>query len=69
MRHPFDRVNLGEQSTTRLSTERMRQMSDKDKREQEEQEKLNRDQPDISHEEDSKGDHSDLEETDEDEQS
>ncbi|WP_285800741.1 MULTISPECIES: hypothetical protein [unclassified Exiguobacterium] len=42
-------------------------MSDKEKREQEE--KLKRDQPDISHEEDSKGDHSDLEETDEDEQS
>ena len=44
-------------------------MSDQDKkREQEEQEKLKRDQPDISHEEDSKGDHSDLEETDENEQ-
>lgn len=43
-------------------------MLDKEKREQEEKEKLKRDQPDISHEEDSKGDHSDLEETDEDEQ-
>ena len=43
-------------------------MSEQNKREQEEQEKLKRDQPDISHEEDSKGDHSDLEKTDEDEQ-
>ena len=43
-------------------------MSNKEKREQEEKEKLKRDQPDISHEEDSKGNHSDLEETDEDEQ-
>ena len=43
-------------------------MSDKEKREHEEKEQLKRDQPDISHKEDSKGDHSDLEETDEDEQ-
>ena len=43
-------------------------MSDKEKREHEEKEKLKRDQPDISHKVDSKGDHSDLEETDEDEQ-
>ena len=40
-------------------------MTNKEKREQED---LKRDQPDISHEEDSKGDHSDLEKTDENEQ-
>lgn len=45
-------------------------MSDKEKREQEEKEKeqLKRDQPDLSHEEDSNDDYSDVGPTEEDQQ-